>query len=166
MRQAIAADAGALAALRADRALQHLLMANPGAAPADPVADAADWIARRQNAGWFRVIDSGQGASGFVQVTDVHHRNRFGWLGIALLADARGGGLGALALAQTERAAADELGLRKLLLQVRADNAVALRLYDRAGWRRAGHLIAQYDDGTALHDVLILEKALAPVTDA
>lgn len=141
-------------------------MANPADAPVDAAADAADWIARRQKAGWFRVIDSGPGASGFVQVTDVHHKNRFGWLGIALLPEARGGGLGAVALAEAEDAAAGELGLRKLLLQVRADNAVALRLYDHAGWRRAGHLIAQYDDGTTLHDVLILEKALTPVTAA
>jgi RimJ/RimL family protein N-acetyltransferase len=169
LRPARPDDAAALAALRADRALQHLLMANPDPPadpPADPSADLLEatraWIARRQDAGWFRVVDAGQGAAGFVQVAEIHRRNRFGWLGLALLPAARGRGLGARALAAAETAAATELGLCKLLLQVRADNAGAIVLYDRAGWSRAGHLRAQYDDGTTRHDVLILEKALIP----
>ncbi|MBP9181559.1 MAG: GNAT family N-acetyltransferase [Fuscovulum sp.] len=162
MRPAGPADAAALAALRADRALQHLLMANPDPAPpADPVAEAAAWIVRREGAGWFRVIDDGTGALGFVQISDIHRKNRFGWLGLALLPAARGRGLGARALAAAEAAARDELGLRKVLLQVRADNGAALALYDRASWHRVGTLRAQYDDGAALHDVVICEKALA-----
>ncbi len=162
LRPAGPADAAALAALRADRALQHLLMANPDPAPpADPVAEAAAWIVRREGAGWFRVIDDGTGALGFVQISDIHRKNRFGWLGLALLPAARGRGLGARALAAAEAAARDELGLRKVLLQVRADNGAALALYDRASWHRVGTLRAQYDDGAALHDVVICEKALA-----
>lgn len=147
--------------MRADLALQHLLMANPGEAPADPLAEAAAWITRREEQGWFRVVDTGEGAMGFVQITDIHRKNRFGWLGIALSPGARGKGLGAVVLEVAEQAGATDLGLRKLLLQVRADNIAALRLYERGGWRKAGHLLAQYDDGAALHDVLILEKALA-----
>lgn len=162
LRPAGPGDAAALAALRADRVLQHLLMANPDPAPpADPVAEAGAWIARREGAGWFRVIDDGTGAQGFVQISDIHRKNRFGWLGLALLAGARGRGLGARALAEAEGLAATELSLRKLLLQVRADNLVALALYDRAGWHRVGTLRAQYDDGAALYDVVICEKALA-----
>lgn len=160
-RPARAGDAAALAGLRADRDLQHLLMANPDAGPpADPVAEAQAWIARREGAGWFRVIDEGQGAAGFVQVSDIHRKNRFGALGIAVAQEARGRGLGARVLAAAETAAVTELGLRKLILQVRADNAPAIALYDRAGWQRAGLLRAHYDDGIALHDVLVFEKAL------
>ena len=161
LRPAAAGDAAALSVLRADRLLQHLLMANPDPVPpTDPVAEAQAWIDRRTVAGFFRVIDSGNGAEGFVQISDIHHKNRLGWLGIALLPGARGMGLGARALAAAEQAATTELGLRKLLLQVRADNATALALYDRSGWRRAGLLTAQYDDGAALHDAVICEKGL------
>ncbi len=162
LRRAAPGDAAALVALRIDRPLQHLLMANPDPdRPADPLADTTDWIARREAQGWFQVIDAGHGVIGFAQVAEIHRRNRFGWLGLALVPEARGRGLAARALAETEAAAASDLGLRKLLLQVRADNAAALALYDRAGWRRAGLLLAQYDDGARSHDVLILEKALA-----
>jgi RimJ/RimL family protein N-acetyltransferase len=160
LRPAAPGDALALALLRADLSLQHLLMANPDPSPpADLLARTTDWIARRQDTGFFQVIDAGQGAQGFVQITDIHRKNRFGWLGIALLPALRGRGIGARALAEAE-AAARSLGLRKLLLQVRADNAAAIALYDRSGWQRAGLLRAQYDDGTNLHDALILEKPL------
>ena len=148
--------------LRSDPALQHLLMANPDPVPpADPLAEATAWIARREGAGWFRVIDAGTGALGFVQISDIHRKNRFGWLGLALLPGARGRGLGARALAEAEAMAVAELHLRKLLLQVRADNAAAIAVYDRAGWRKVGELRAQYDDGAKLHDAVIYEKALA-----
>lgn len=162
LRPAVPGDAAALSRLRSDQALQHLLMANPDPVPpANPVAEAAAWIARREGAGWFRVIDAGTGALGFVQISDIHRRNRFGCLGLALLPDGRGRGLGSCALSEAERLAVTELGLRKLLLQVRADNAAAIAIYDRAGWRRVGTLQAQYDDGTHLHDALICEKPLA-----
>lgn len=162
LRPVAPGDAAALVALRVDLPLQHLLMANPDFdLPADPLAETTEWITRREAQGWFRVIDAGQGAEGFAQIAEIHRRNRLGWLGLALLPQARGRGLGTRALAEAETAAASELGLRKLLLQVRSDNAAARALYDRAGWRRAGMLLAQYDDGAHRHDVLILEKALA-----
>ncbi len=162
LREAEAADLPRLATLRADRGLQHLLMANPDPTPAaDPLAEAAAWLQRRQSAGYFRVIaDEAGDAAGFTQITDIHRKNRFGWLGICLSPAARGRGLGRAALAALEAEARDGLGLRKLLLQVRADNVPAIALYDSAGWRRAGVFTAQYDDGEALHDVLLFEKAL------
>lgn len=162
LRPSMPEDAETLSRLRSDPKLQHLLMANPDPEPpADPVAEATAWIARREGAGWFRVIDAGRGAAGFVQISDVHRKNRFGWLGIALLPAERGRGLGRRALAEAEALVAGELGLRKLLLQVRADNAAAIALYRRAGWRRVGKLLGQYDDGRRLYDVVLHEKTLA-----
>lgn len=147
--------------MRSDRALQHMLMAHPDPASlADPLTEAQVWIARREAAGWFRVIDTGAGAQGFVQIADIHRKNRTGWLGIALAPQAQGMGLGATALVAAEQAARSDLGLRKLLLQVRADNPGALALYDCAGWRRVGTLHAQYDDGRTLYDAVICEKVL------
>jgi RimJ/RimL family protein N-acetyltransferase len=164
LRPAAPGDAVELAALREDRTLQHMLMANPDgdtAMRAVSLANTQIWITRRERAGWFRVIDAGWGAAGFVQISDIHQKNRYGWLGIALLPSVRGKGVGARALEAAEQAAVAELGLRKLLLQVRADNVIALALYGRAGWQRVGTMVAHYDDGTALHDAVIYEKALA-----
>jgi len=158
----MASDAATFVPMRSDNALQHLLMANPVAhAPADHLFETKAWLERRDAAGWFRVVlDDSGGIAGFVQIAEIHHKNRFGWLGIALLSAARGKGLALRVLAETERVAKDELGLRKLLLQLRADNLAALRLYGRAGWHRVGCLRAHYDDGVTLHDALVFEKLL------
>lgn len=158
-----AEDGPAIAALRADQALQHLLMANPGALPHEqPLQEAIAWVRRREAAGFFRIIASEVDAAvGFGQISDIHRKNRFGYLGISLLPAARGQGIGRAAMAALEAAARDELGLRKLLLQVRSDNTPALKLYDAVGWRRAGLLSSQYDDGERVHDVILLERMLA-----
>lgn len=112
-------DAEAFLALRGDRAVQHLLMANPDAEPpSDVLGDAKAWIARREAAGWFRVADEGDGALGFVQIAEIHRKNRYGWFGMALLPKARGRGLGSRLLAASATAALTELGLRKLLVQI------------------------------------------------
>lgn len=162
LRPSAPGDAAALSRLRSDLELQHLLMANPSHdLSVDTVAEAATWITRREGAGWFQVIDAGHGAIGFVQISDIHHKNRFGWLGIALLPAERCQGLGLRALAEAEALATRELGLRKLLLQVRADNVAASALYRRAGWRQVGEMLAHYDDGRRFHDVVVHEKALA-----
>jgi RimJ/RimL family protein N-acetyltransferase len=162
LRRAVNQDLACISGLRADTALQHLLLANPGTRPADDLLeDAAAWVLKREAAGFFRiVVDADDEAVGFTQIFDIHGKNRFGWLSIALLPQARRRGLGAAALAATEQAAQSELDLRKILLQVRIDNAAAIRLYERAHWRRSGHLQKHYDDGGALYDVFIYEKLL------
>ena len=60
-----------------------------------------------------------------------------------------------------EAVARNDLGLFKLLLQVRSDNAQAIKLYERADWRLVGHLEAHYHDGEERHDAAIYEKVLA-----
>jgi len=155
-------DLPRLAALRADVGLQHLLMANPAEPTvADPLAELYDWVKRREAAGVFRIIAGrADEALGFLQIADIHRKNRLGWLGIALLPEARGAGNGRAALAEAEALAFSDTGLRKLILIVRADNGPAIALYDSAGWRKVGHLEAQYDDGRVLHDALVFEKLL------
>ena len=69
-------------------------------------------------------------------------------------------GVGRAALSAAEVVAKNELGLFKLLLQVRSDNSRAITLYERAGWRFVGRLVAHYYDGRERHDVLVYEKVL------
>lgn len=163
LREVETRDIPCICSIRADRELQHMLMANPGQeTKADPLSDAQDWVERRQKAGLFRMIAPLDAPGiGFGQICDIHNKNRFGWLGIALLPDARGQGYGHRALSSLEHLAVEVLRLRKLLLQVRLDNTAAITLYQRAGWQQAGILKAHYDDGETLHDVLIFEKILA-----
>ncbi|MFK2902450.1 GNAT family N-acetyltransferase [Dyella ginsengisoli] len=60
--------------------------------------------------------------------------------------EARGKGVGSALLATVEQAARQR-GCRELRLEVRLDNASAIRLYERLGYRRLGRLERFYEDG-------------------
>jgi ribosomal protein S18 acetylase RimI-like enzyme len=75
---------------------------------------------------------------------------------IATAPAARGRGIGARLLAAAERAAR-ERGCRALRLEVRVDNAAAIALYERAGYRRIGRYAGYYEDGA---DAWRYEKTL------
>lgn len=159
LREASMEDAEALSVLRGDIALQHVLMAHP--IPIDPavlVAQTAEWIKRRKDGDWFRIISFGAEPIGFVQLTNIHRKNRSAWLGIAIVQASQGKHYGKAALAETELAARYQLGLRKLMLEVRSDNHRAIHLYTQSGWRKVGTFLAHYDDGDAKHDVIVMEK--------
>ena len=65
---------------------------------------------------------------------------------IAVADQARGRGLGEVLLAAAERTA-QRRGARRMRLEVRQDNAAAIRLYERRGYRRFGSHAGFYEDG-------------------
>ena len=74
--------------------------------------------------------------------------SRVGWLySLAVDAAHRRRGIGRRLLADAERLAR-RAGRRGLQLEVRQDNAAALALYERGGYRRVKALPDYYDDGT------------------
>lgn len=75
---------------------------------------------------------------------------------IAVAASERGMGTGAVLLSAVEQAARRR-GSRRLRLEVRADNAAAQRLYERAGYHAFGRHAAYYEDGA---DARRYEKSL------
>lgn len=157
LRKATPADHAALAGMRRDAALMAALMIDPAEAAAEPVAD---WIARREAQGHFRVVtDTTDRAVGFVQLAGQHRRNATAWLGIAIAAQEQAKGHGGRALAAL-CALSTDLGLRKLKLEVRADNTAAIALYRAHGFREVGRLEAEFDDGAQKHDTLIMEHLL------
>ncbi|MET1756955.1 GNAT family protein [Novosphingobium sp. RD2P27] len=165
IREACGDDLPLLFALRCNLALQSLLLTVP-----DALDDAAlqTWIARRQGepGGLFRMVEdavSGE-AVGFVQVAQVHRRNRNGYLGISLTENARGRGLGQAALRELLHVSRHELGLHKGLVEVRVDNVAALHAHLQVGFRIIGTLSSHFIDATgAAHDVLLLEHMLEGV---
>ncbi|TAL92663.1 MAG: GNAT family N-acetyltransferase [Rhodanobacter sp.] len=66
---------------------------------------------------------------------------------LATRPEARGRGIGAALLAAAA-AAARRRGCRALRLEVRTDNAAAIGLYERLGYRRFGSYAHYYQDGT------------------
>jgi ribosomal-protein-alanine N-acetyltransferase len=79
---------------------------------------------------------------------------------IAVAHSARGRGLGEALLLAAERAARRQ-GARRMRLEVRQDNAAAIRLYERRGYRRIGAYAAFYEDGA---DAWRYQKDLRPKT--
>jgi ribosomal protein S18 acetylase RimI-like enzyme len=77
---------------------------------------------------------------------------------IAVAHAARGRGLGEALLSAAERAALGH-GCKRLRLEVRQDNASAIRLYERLGYQRFGAYPGFYEDGA---DAWRYEKILAP----
>ena len=75
---------------------------------------------------------------------------------IAVAQSARGRGVGQALLVAAERAARTH-GSRRLRLEVRQDNASAIRLYERLGYRRFGAYAKFYEDGA---DAWRYEKGL------
>jgi ribosomal-protein-alanine acetyltransferase len=75
---------------------------------------------------------------------------------IATKPQARGKGVGS-ALIEAAEDAARTRGCRSLRLEVRKDNGVAIRLYERMGYQRIGEYAKYYGDGA---DALRLEKVL------
>lgn len=148
--------------LRRDLPLQSLLLTVP-----DALDDASlrAWVDRRQKdpGGMFRIIEdaSCSEAIGYTQVSQVHRRNRTGYAGVSLAAAARGRGLGQATLRKLIEVARDELGLTKLLSEVRIDNFAALRYNLLIGFRIVGTLRSHFTDGDGTrHDVLLLERLL------
>ncbi|MBB3655870.1 RimJ/RimL family protein N-acetyltransferase [Rhizobium sp. BK650] len=155
-------DRRLLFSLRRDCALQSLLLTVPDATD-DAALDA--WIERRRNekGGAFLIIeDQASGKPvGYVQITQVHHRNATGYGGIVLAEGARGFGLGRAALTELGLHAYQNLRLRKLMAEIDVDNSASIGLHLSLGYREVGVLKAHFTDADGLtRDVALFERRL------
>ena len=149
-------DFQTLRELRLDIDSQRQLMSFPG-----ELTDFEAWLSRRGEDLLFAVVAvmPEDQCAGFVQLTRFHRRDRHAHLGIAVDSKFRSRGVGRCAL----RRLVDEarrLALRKLLLEVRADNGSAISLYLSENFRIVGELNEHYDDGTKFVNVVIMERLL------
>ena len=146
----------ALRKLRSHQSTVALLLANPAI---HDKSEFDEWLARRLASPFFRIIDVNGDAAGYVQIVDIHRLSSYGFLGIALAPNFRGRGIGRSAMEATE-AAAVEMELRKLVLNVSARNTPARRLYESLMYRLVGTLVQHHWDGNAYQDVCIYEKEI------
>lgn len=159
-RTPTAIDFATLAEIRRDRRMQAMLMAIPERTDDEAVAE---WIERRVNepSGMFRVIAHQQEAVGFIQISQVHVRNRYGYGAVAVSGRCSVPGVALVAMRELVRFARAELGLAKLMAEIRADNIAAIRMNERMGYKTVGRLEKHFlDHEHGRHDVLLLEKLL------
>ncbi|HWU60525.1 MAG TPA: GNAT family N-acetyltransferase [Ensifer sp.] len=163
LRQIREADKDVLCSIRQDALMLDALMSYPDKKPIGRDAAEAWVLARQTDASRIvRIIaDDQDHAIGYVQITGQHGRGHFAWFAIALAREAQGKGLGAEAMKLLTAFACDELQLRKLLCEVRADNSRAIRLYTRLGFSTVGTLARHYLDLSGhWRDVNIMERML------
>ncbi|MBB3065146.1 GNAT family N-acetyltransferase/peptidase C39 family protein [Limibacillus halophilus] len=105
----------------------------------------------------FRVAESPDGQLQGYALVLLHGTSSLSRLySLAVLPNQRGANLGARLLLEVEEAARDE-GCAYVRLEVRRDNAAAIALYHRAGYRDIGIWNAYYEDDV---DALRMEKRL------
>ncbi len=95
---------------------------------------------------------------GFIQLTNIDYVSRTSSLGICLDQGSRGKGVGHEAITMLEQYAIKTYGLRKVVLEVIAENKPALKLYDTLGYHQAGVFSQHYYFDSKFHDVIIMEK--------
>jgi len=156
------ADFGMLAEIRRDPSTNAMLLTI-----VERTDDAAvqEWIDRRQAepAGLFRIVADGHTGMGvgFIQISQVHRKNGVGYGGLAVTPRNHGQGFGRAALNALVRLGLGELGLRKLMAEIRSDNVASIQLHLAAGYRAIGTMSHHFldADGSA-HDVILFEKLL------
>jgi diamine N-acetyltransferase len=99
-------------------------------------------------------------ALGFVQVSDLNPVDAHATLGICLLSKAQGHGRGSQAIGLLASYLRDQWRLRKLGLQVRADNCTAIRCYEKIGFEHCGVLRKHVFLDGVWHDVVMMELFL------
>lgn len=148
--------------MRNDLRLQQQLMTHPRGSSLDQVKS---WLNARTTAsdGIFLVIacKSSNRAAGYIQVVELDLLNGLGKLGICIEPASQGKGYGGEAIALIEQHLHTVFRLRKLTLQVLAENERAIQLYTQQGYREAGRLHEHFYNGSQFSDVIMMERFIA-----
>lgn len=97
---------------------------------------------------------------GFVQIREMHHVHRRGYLGICIAPHACGQGYGKSSIRLVEKFVTGVFNLRKLVLHVLGSNEKAISLYQSLGYTEVGVLREHFYNDGLFHDVKIFEKQL------
>ena len=163
LRPAEDADLGVLMAIRNDLGIQEMLLSR---ARPNTAARVSEWINRigADPASVFFVIGEVKTGSavGFIQATDLDFIDGHGSLGIAIHPDFARRGHARAAIRLLGSYLHGVFGLRKLTLQVRADNEAAIALYRSIGFRDVGTWRDHHRVGDRYVDVLAMEACIVP----
>ncbi|MBU0807357.1 MAG: GNAT family N-acetyltransferase [Gammaproteobacteria bacterium] len=156
-------DLPGLALLRNDLELQSMLVTQPRPNSMERVRR---WLVDkggREDVLLFVIADrASQQALGYVQLANMQVLHGTAELGICLAPEAQGKGGGREVLELLVHYARQVFNLRKITLQVLADNRRAIAFYLRIGFVEAGCLRDQVYIEGRYRDVLIMEKRLIP----
>lgn len=121
------------------------------------------YLAGRDRAVRLAVVDDDAGRTvGAVYLTDIHRINRSAEFGILIgERDCWSRGVGTAATQRMLAHGFDDLNLHRIYLTVLAENARAVRLYDRLGFRREGRHVQAVFKGGTFRDVISMAMLTA-----
>lgn len=155
-------DLSFFVSLRNDVKLQAQLLSRARGSREDEVLKWLHSWSKRTDRFFFVISDKEKNeALGFIHVSNVDDINRFASLAICLHPASRGRQIGGESIALLSEYLKDNWNIRKLELQVRADNSSALRCYEKSGFQRCGLLKEHLFLEARWHDVVLMECFLA-----
>lgn len=167
-------DITTLQQLRNNVPLQLQLMTHP--TPNSP-EQVRDWLIRRSQASdavFFVIVvpekaqrkpqEKPDQVIGYIQLVAISAANRWGRLGICIAPEAQGQGHGTAAIQLLEAYSAHHLNVRKIMLEVLAENQSACQLYQRLGYQCCGRLREHHAIHEKFQDVILMEKLLIAQT--
>ena len=112
----------------------------------------------------FAIVVDGEIAGLIQWGDDSYEENRHAYIDIFVGDDFAGRGIGTEALRQMVRLLADEHGYHRMTLDPAADNAVAIRSYEKAGFRAVGTLRRVHREygSSEWRDELLMELVIPP----
>ncbi|NMC61437.1 MAG: GNAT family N-acetyltransferase [Candidatus Methanofastidiosa archaeon] len=119
------------------------------------------WIRRktRDKKGVFLVIsDLHNSTLGFLQAKDIDLTNRTCYAGIALHPSNQKIGIFPKAFGMFENFLIDNIGIRKILVEILSDNLASLKSFTRIGYSRIGIMHEHYFCNGAFYDIVLMEK--------
>jgi len=115
--------------------------------------------ARSPAARLWRIMVEGEGHVGTIRLSSIDRRHRHARVALIIgRKDLWGQGIAQRAIAAACTVAFDELGLRKLLAGIYANNAPSLRAFVKAGFVEEARLARQYFDGEDWVDGVIMSR--------
>lgn len=131
-------DLPALTQLRNDVELQGQLLARPRGSNQEQVKEWLQGFAQDSQSIFLVIADKSDDVAGFIQVKHMDALNRSAEMGVGLIKGHTGKGLGSEAIGLLGQYLKDAWNLRKLILQVRADNLPAIGAYKKCGFQTCG----------------------------
>jgi diamine N-acetyltransferase len=153
-------DLPKLTELRNDVVLQGQLLARPRGSTTEQVHEWLQSFKHDPQSIFLIVADKKNVLAGFVHVKGIDTLNQNAELGIGMISSEVGKGFGSEAIQIVSKYLQLNWNLRKLVLQVRSDNLVAIGVYNKSGFRSCGQYSEHvYIDGQ-WRDITLMELFL------
>jgi len=161
LRSPIQTDEEFLYQVRNNFAMQKLLLALPRA---NSMQRVKDWFEQvmddTQSIFFVAALPEINQPVGFIQIRQMNFIHGTGALGIFIDASAQGKGIASEMISLFENYVRGTFNLRKITLEVLADNLRAVRFYEKLNFIKVGILTKHFYNEGEYHNVLIMEKIL------